>query len=498
MGGEFLPLHPYRVKSIGQFFSEPFSGHEVPMTVRVQGFGLSLTKSILVLILVVIYMLRVILLKHYLEFVPVSGVVRLQLQHPVQGRCNPLDAQCKRGFKGPVDLEYCSQFEGQGGAKHKMECEYYDAFDLDTMDNQQDSIMIVTRRSTYKQKLNPLCMIEETKKPCEQKFVQQERQDRFVADVESFTLLVDHAVYSTDEELELSHRAEDMVGFYKPCYTALGKENKEKEPPPVGRPDSEGRELMNLRSALHREEHKICQMVPILPLGNMTLACSSLDPQAQNKTIDMWKSGWLEDLLFIPASWLPAHRNMEHERRATKEGLHKIHNGDVLKVGTIMEELDVDLDQPLKTGKSLRVEGFVLLIDILYQNAKTYTWPNQLPTIYTYHFQVASASEFKAMSAEYDADIKTRIIDNRHGIKVVVKQRGKIGKFSWRECAIILFEGCALYSLVRFVINCYALNHPGKQGDQFEEELIKNVKFGGAEGLLLRGEDGYKALSPKE
>jgi len=296
------------------------------------------------------------------------------------------------------------------------------------------------------------------------------------ADIESFTLLVDHSFIC--EELGISDTAWKMIGFYSPCL--YGVEDEEHDAAKL----LEG-----------REAEKECELEPI-PIHNMFFDRSPFrDKQGQlNRTRNMWtETNYLRDL-FPMLQGKHGFLGSPTEDNFTGVPFYKRPEGDVIRIGDILKSLDIHLDESLGEGKfvdnlkgesrgnkTYRSEGFVLEIEIRYHNFKYFSWPNVLPSIYTYHFKLAPRGEYKVMAALQSVPGEAeheRYIDDRHGIYVVLKQTGIMGRLRIEELRSMFLEFVVIYGLLSWVINIVAFNYwAGEAGDAFEEEAIQDVEF---------------------
>lgn len=98
------------------------------------------------------------------------------------------------------------------------------------------------------------------------------------------------------------------------------------------------------------------------------------------------------------------------------------------------------------------------MIEITYHNFKAYTLPNKLPAIYEFRFFIAPLDEYK-QTVTISIDDMKRFVKNEHGILVVVKHRGTIGKFAWGKVLWMMLEACLLFSFIRWIVACAAINY---------------------------------------
>eukprot|EP00747_Dinoflagellata_sp_TGD_P031604 gnl/TRDRNA2_/TRDRNA2_135415_c0_seq1.p1 gnl/TRDRNA2_/TRDRNA2_135415_c0~~gnl/TRDRNA2_/TRDRNA2_135415_c0_seq1.p1 ORF type:complete len:486 (+),score=64.73 gnl/TRDRNA2_/TRDRNA2_135415_c0_seq1:33-1460(+) len=371
--------------------------------------------------------------KSYLMLSGIQGVTRLQLQHPVNG-CNPLHEDCLSRFKSFDKLPYCIQHDAKEG-KHsehneseharqlqnkrpasdirQHKCEYLDEFDVESGFFGTTEMVVPTRKTLYKQKA--LCDL--TVKPCHPAYKEESKETVFVADIESFTLLVDHSFAC--EDLVEEKTAWEMQGFVRPCG------------PPYE-----------------------CDLVPIdnkipgsSPLGNSTL----------KGVRAFWNAG-------PPVPTTDAY---------------SIPNGDVFRVGYLLNILNISLDDSMNfQNHSAREEGLGIVVAVHYKNYKLHTMPNTWPTIYEYRVFYAAQDTYKTTSTFREPGSKVRTITDQHGVYVRLIQQGRLGRFNIRHAIWMFVEASVVFSFIRFLVMLVAVNWwQGEPGDQLEATLVDEVQF---------------------
>lgn len=458
-----LPIYRYRGKTWPQVIGlvTGSSGFPVSRHVHLQLNGgiywLSYAIKICLLLLYVFFQLYVE--KGYLRFAHTQGITRMQLQHPVND-CNPLtdnSSGCETAFKDVEDLPYCTQAKNKDLDIHREKCEYFDEFDIKFDSGyQQKSLLIPTRRTIYSQNIGEDCKTGGSNKPCPRKDKFKKEETVFVADIEDFTLLIDHSMFN--DELHLKEKAWNMIGFYNPC----GR-GKELEHPSFTRKVVEQTgaekffshaEKKKLEEEQHEEEK--CAFMPIhRPKGN--------DKEAQakrEKGFAMWKEDWRNTLL----PFGPFGGNATEIAYEDKAPFFKIPNGDVIKLKDILKLLgpDAELDNKHKNN---RHEGMVIVIDIQYSNWKEYTWPNKVENAYFYSFSIAPASEYKIMQDQSrqvttDRDTNIRRLYDYHGVFILIQQHGDIGTLSWAKVFLLVLGALIIESLYRSIFTLCVLNVP--------------------------------------
>lgn len=137
----------------------------------------------------------------YLEEGGVTGAVRMTLQQPTKGGCNPTLINCKNDFQSIETLSYCKQsnitYEG-----NKWSCQFYENVGAQVV--MSNTILAGSRITQYQQTL--VCN-STTSDTCP--FIynltegQKSKKTWYVADAERFTVLVDHSVMSDSAKSEI-------------------------------------------------------------------------------------------------------------------------------------------------------------------------------------------------------------------------------------------------------------------------------------------------------
>lgn len=453
--------------------------YEVEQVVLVKHQQLGRLKMWLFGVFLGVYLFRAIVLeKKYLELTKIGGFARLQVQQPVK-HCNPINPHCESNFTDAHHLRYCQQYTGkEEKALVQHPCKYRDQFDMasDSSLHQQHDLMLVTRRTFIDQK--PRCHTNTSKEgDCRDTYSSTKTQNTFfMADIESFTLQFDHSFVAEEEHLK--SKSLDMVGFYNPCLHEMGEEEEL-----IPLDDKMGSILKHSKAHVRNCDHdkegpEECELeaIKLSPKmyadGKGKETKSRVKKEVEKTTIDMWTEHWLVDLI-PPIRWLGL--SGAFQKKKAKEGhmFTKIPSGDVVKLGDILEELHLDLDETIEgRNTTLREEGFVLIVEIRYTNFKKGTWPNPLPPVYTYHFMKAPATEYKSEGPPtFDKD-GNRILEIKHGILVKIQQRGVVGRFSKKETLLIFLEGIVVYAFASWILTCFSLNFGTSQ---FQDKLERKI-----------------------
>lgn len=315
-----------------------------------------------------------------------------------------------------------------------------DEFEVPAQAFPSNKILIPTRKTVLRQKQ----MCQATDEDCENRYnLIGEKVTRYSADVENFTLLVDHAMVC--EGLNEGGAAWDHVGFVRPC----------------GPPHD-------------------CPLVALQSISDKHKGGVELEKRKQ------------------AMYYFDVHANL------SKKEAYRLPNGDVFRVGYLLEMMGIDLDGQNIHGETWREEGVALMLEVRYTNFKQNTLPNTMPIVYEYRFTKAPFQTYKATETERDVKGKERNIFDTHGVVISAKQTGKISAFSLRQLLLMLLEASLLIGIVRWFVSFASVNwFKGENGDKLEhwaEEHVgmeANIAEGSLE-LVKIGKLGEKLESDKK
>jgi len=152
----------------------------------------------------------------------VSGMNRLQWQEPVM-QCNPMDIDCSANFTDLKDLPYCESYTGKHPATEQFRCGYFEAWELPI--TMPGAVLLPTKFAKYNQV--EVCDIHVESCSRKYKFVDDDGNEQtgegkaepvygsFVANVEDFTLMIDHNFRTTSGSQ--AHDDDVMQGYFETC-----------------------------------------------------------------------------------------------------------------------------------------------------------------------------------------------------------------------------------------------------------------------------------------
>lgn len=362
--------------------------------------------GLMFLIVVYILVYQLIGKLGYLKFNDAQNTVRLTLQEPTQN-CNPNDADCKDSFSSLSSLPYCCaqnsscSFNADGSCS----CDYRTSFKdynctwlsgSDASVTRESSIVVATFVHEYTQLLNSTCFSSypSAANACDHLWVADGEASVFAADVESFTLLIDHSVTSPKSGLATTSRQMQGMLF-------------------VGDNGNDDSSAKAIKDAL-------CQSS-----GNAVTA-----PEGGSSTN--------KSPCYIPPS--------------TAVGL------DYFSIGTLLQATGVTLEGESYpgSGHSARYEGLTINLLIDYSNSKD--WHGLQTNIsYLYKPSVVPQSTFKTTSlSPMSLNGSKRLKKDIHGVLFEVRPSGQLAVFDFTQLLLQLTTSLTLLALSTVGVNILA------------------------------------------
>lgn len=405
----FARLFWFLMELIGRI---PFKkSYETQKTVKINDHKLGCGQLLLTLAISVYIGTSCLWHLGYVDFRTPTNTVRLTLQQPVLNHCNPNNNSCKDDFPRTSELDYCctrhcSDIPEQGGmctcpgrSLANYRCAYLDgpsaSFEsgnsmavttcfVQYMQNRSDAWQTWTDK-VWMNSLPPATS--------------------FVAGIERFTMLIDHAV--TLAAFGIHEVASDMSGLlHVDGNTTIGNTTI---------------------------QHLLCR--------RRSDAVSSPD-DAGSKTD-------AAPCYLKPSQRLPI--------------------GDVFEVGTMLEAMGIDLEGNSSSRSStLRYRGFTVALQIEYSNTRPWSFRSLLreqggvlPNVsYVYRFLPQPQNSYKRTSIEprrprtldgleYATE---RVKTDARGIYFTVVVAGRLGQFSLRTLLVTLTTSVGLLGFSEFVV----------------------------------------------
>lgn len=452
--------------------------YQTPKIAKIRDRKLGLLRlSLMLTIFVYIVIFQILYKGEHLKRAKINGVFRLQLQQPTMNGCNPFHIDCFQNFSSLSELPYCSQSQQKYHAKKKLECKYYDAMDL--FEQVEGGMIMPTRIETIRnargckpsQDNNWSCkgalynILDESgnlKDVKEDPYI----SDVFVADVEKFTVLIDHSfrtsqggVYADDFSLN---------GFWMKCPDgAMSGSECEKEPIHCahdqcpGSPPPEG--IASLATI----------MLQGLENGTKGRA-SKTNKQAQTLATDSHES--------------TVSRSQVHEEAIA------VKKGDVFSIGELLQMAHQSLDDFEKLEETVRARGMILVLRLTYTNVvpwmglRILPWtPHQGTELAKWYGPRPSYQYMATVRPAYDFSVRKVYPDPEkpghretveyQGIRIVVEQSGEIAVWSATQFLLIFTTSLGLLAVSNVLTDMLAFYVFEKRAEYLQEKYILSKDF---------------------
>jgi len=167
--------------------------------------------------------------------------------------------------------------------------------------------------------------------------------------------------------------------------------------------------------------------------------------------------------LQLPGSILDSHGKEIHKLPINNSVGHEGAQ-DILDVSVLIHASGVfSLDNPsgANASRSMRNDGIVLLFFITYSNTYSYSTNNMR---YQYTIKRVLNTKFKAVEPVFTKNITTRVLWDRHGIRIIFLQVGRLGVFDFQTLLLTFVSGLGLLAAATFVVDFLAFRiMPSKQ-----------------------------------
>lgn len=431
-----------------RFLGDTMFGHDVddifyymtPKVVIIKDRSLGLTKyglTLLIFLYVVVY--QVAYLGEHFKVEEVTGVARLQWQQPTIDGCNPTHLDCRWNLTHAKELPYCSQYRGPDilSSKVRRTCEYEDAWALPIQ--LPTGVLMPTHRERFSQKR--MCDIDAPECSTRYRFETDETggvlqrgqgearpsRDRFVADVEDFTVLIDHA-FSTFSG-DIAYDDYKMQGYWLDCSGQDGACVKK----PIGCAHEKCREMgfSSIQANHSPSKRHLRKSREVLSLA--AEAATESDGGIEKKIIALVDGDVisLRQLLKMAQS----SANMEKP-----------------PVG------GYDLDDIVNSeGDTMRMRGAALVVRIDYTNVGHWRLINPIdPPTYTISVTRRPSDEFKHFYVPTDTPDGREVV-KAYGVMIVVQQVGRICTFSFMYSIIAMTAALGLLAMANVLTDYLAL-----------------------------------------
>jgi hypothetical protein len=100
-------------------------------------------------------------------------------------------------------------------------------------------------------------------------------------------------------------------------------------------------------------------------------------------------------------------------------------------------------------------QGIVIMMFIEYSN--TFSFDTH-KLRYRYQFEPIYSAKFKGYQTIVTKNISSRVIYNRHGIRLIIQQTGQLGVFDFQTLLLSLVTGMALMTMAAIILD-YAIKY---------------------------------------
>jgi len=341
----------------------------------------------------------------YLKFAAAQNSVRLTLQEPTKS-CNPNDSDCQDSFVPISHLPYCCapnsscKLDDEG-----CHCDYRPSFKDynctwlsgdDAVVIKETSIMVTTFTHEYSQKLNASCFTSfpDAGDTCDKLWIVESRALVFTADVEAYTMLIDHSVMSPASGLATTSREMKGMLFVDPTV-------------------ADSNEAADI-------QHGLCQS--------------------------------RADAVNAPFGGQATDSAPCYLKPKDAQGL------DYFEVGTLLQAMGVSLEGSSYPGSnhSARYEGFTGNIVIEYSNTRL--WHGLETNIsYIYRPSAMPQSTYKSTAiTSTSLDGSQRLKRDMHGMLFEVKPGGDLAIFDFTQLLLQLTTSLTLLAMATIGVNILA------------------------------------------
>jgi len=436
--------------------------YQTPKVVRIKDRALGMLKYIFMLIIFCyVFVFQLAYKGSHFQLDQLSGVARVQLQHPTK-RCNPMDVGCLANYSSLQQLPYCKQYTGTNRSAIQSECQYFDALDL--LIPMDSGYLVPSFIETYDQL--PSCKPNASNNfKCDNKyeFVDKEgsaqkdsgraepRGQFFVADVEHFTLLVDHSfrvdtgsVEYDDYKmqghwLDCSSRAQTNQWLLNSTWLATSSEC-EKKPIVCSHKDCKNMGMLmaaqtsvEARASSEGSSMKVSKNVRNVMRQSRSAVRGKLESDSLEAAEDEAEEAGISDL----------------NGRLRGSEVYSVKSGYVFSIETLYAMAGRHLDDwwydvSDKVNKTTRQRGTVLVVDIHYNNLQPWTlFRPQDPPEYVISVTSRPVEKYKFMKA-VEGKGDTRQLNVAYGTLVIVQSSGTIGVFRMIHLLIVLSTSLGL------------------------------------------------------
>jgi len=380
--------------------------------------------TLMIGIAIFILLYQILYMNHYLLTQEPTGTIRFSLRGPTaNASCDVLKTNCDNDYRMFDELPYCQQNPACTDKKIgcPYNCTYLDAVGLS--DQQERTLLIASRLEQMNQTKTPCGLNPPPNKQCKRVWDNSQAAPTsfYIADIESYTLMIDHA-FTTTEDFGLTKTARVMQGF-------LESQNKTQ-----------------------------CDM----------------DPHPR-KTFD-YNVPWVRGVDDVPCLLNSTNR--------TADGSELFYNSisKLLSAGNI--ELDKAGDLPQmkthrKEGLLLMVE-----VEYKNSRPWWGVYPNYQDVSYVLRIKPVDESTYKETEVTYKAtEDMNRVVLTRYGIRMTALLIGSLGKFDMTTLLLQLTSSLGLIAVATLIVD-YAAIYALKDRKRYKKAKYEKTEAFGQDILF--------------
>mmetsp|Transcript_15263 Transcript_15263/g.24893 ORF Transcript_15263/g.24893 Transcript_15263/m.24893 type:complete len:558 (+) Transcript_15263:74-1747(+) len=400
---------------------------------------------------------QILYLNGHFEKRDVDGTARMTIQQPTRNGCNPNKPYCKSDFHALTELPYCSVYAGvsnEVAPEHRRACTFADQHTLAPFGMLQGEMLVPTRIDQMREHKG--CSPEAANGyTCDNEYeIDSDHHVTYVADIERYTILVSH----TFSRRHIEGNNVNIQGHLMVCEESQDKDDKVKVAATVATELLTG--ISTCRGTWVKKPIEcINSKCPFLKKGkpssflqNIESTFEDSDVVAPERSSSHLRPG--SKRVGVKTALVVEEEDEDSDGVNPADlaagGYFAIPQGDVFRVSKLLELSGLSLDNSFNSeGEPLREAGTVILIEVVYTNLHPFLSSFGVMDV-QYYYKVSRRPMDEMKTELYAARqpdyLNSRIIEDRHGLYVVVKIGGEFGFFSIVYLLVMLTTTVALIS----------------------------------------------------
>eukprot|EP00746_Dinoflagellata_sp_MGD_P011884 gnl/MRDRNA2_/MRDRNA2_125099_c0_seq1.p1 gnl/MRDRNA2_/MRDRNA2_125099_c0~~gnl/MRDRNA2_/MRDRNA2_125099_c0_seq1.p1 ORF type:complete len:526 (-),score=84.63 gnl/MRDRNA2_/MRDRNA2_125099_c0_seq1:20-1597(-) len=504
--------------------------YETKKVVRIRDRRLGLVYYfLLLLILCYVVGFQILYSNEHFKLKDVKGTGRITIQQPVK-MCNPNKPDCLSDYSALYTLPYCDSFQGESdevSAEFRRKCVFADQHSLTPFGMLEGSMLVPSRIDSQVEHRG----CQPGDETCDNEFVlDADPEVIYVADIERYTVMFAHSFHRDT----MKGNNGQMQGFYYECevdesqsksilamqesiegpkeckgtmvrkpidcindkcpFLKNDKEEKsafvQKESKKLrktrylkGRKVVQGPHNSSINHNLVNRSHNLQTLETMssqgarnpvvwgqkVPWGTLSTHQGTPDHHGNHR----WTSQTHQHLVNTDGEQQPA------KRKPPSKPVFAIRDGDIFSIQKILDLVGLDLDKSFNMdGEPLRESGTVIEVEAIYDNLVAF-WSSfgYTPVSYTYKFTQRPMEEMKTeMYAQGQPNYPhERVIENRHGLYLMLKVTGTFGFFSIVYLLVMLTTALGLMGVSVVLTDMLAI-HFMKHKAEYRDAKYENTK----------------------